>query len=172
MVFFATMPAQPGPPFFVRLWLALICLFRIPFDRGFAAQVAQLRAPRPKPVPAASKERPTLPATPHAITAAQLSRTEQALHLLSLFQREGRFIDFLQEDLAGFNDAQIGAAPRTVHDGCRKSIQQSFTLEPIRREKEGSAVSIPGGFNPSQLRLTGNVMGNPPFNGILRHHGW
>ena len=166
------MPAQAAPPFFVRLWLALICLFRIVLDKEFAAAVAVLRAPKPKPMAAHSKERPTLPATPHAITAAQLSRCEQALNLLAMFQREGRLIDFCEEDLATFSDAQIGAAARTVHEGCRKVIRQSFTLEPIRREAEGSAVSIPGGFNPGAVRLTGNVIGSPPFRGALRHHGW
>jgi len=165
------MPAQPAPPFFVRLWLALVCLFRIVVDPKFAAAVAALRKP-PRPVAAAIKERPTLPATPHAITAAQLSRCEQALNLLSMFQREGRMIDFCEEDLSGCSDAQIGAAARAVHDGCRKVIRQSFTLEPVRREPEGSAVSIPGGFNPAAIRLTGNVIGNPPFQGALRHHGW
>jgi hypothetical protein len=165
------MPEQPAPPLLGRLWLALVCLFRVVFDAKFAAAVAALRAP-PAPVVRPSKERPTLPATPHAITAAQLSRCEQALHLLAMFQREGRFIDFCLEELTGFSDAQVGAAARTVHDGCRKAMQQSFTLEPVRREAEGTAVSIPGGFNPGSIRLTGNVIGNPPFQGVLRHHGW
>jgi hypothetical protein len=165
------MPDQAVPPFFSRLWLAFVCLFRVVFDPAFAAAVAALRAPR-KPVQAPSKERPTLPATPHAITVAQLSRTEQALNLLSMFQREGRLIDFCEEELSTFSDAQIGAAARTVHEGCRKVIRQAFTLDPIRRESEGSAVSIPGGFNPGAIRLTGNIIGNPPFKGVLRHHGW
>ena len=165
------MPERPAPPFFVRLWLALVCLFRIVLDKEFAAAVALLRTP-PRPQALPSKERPTLPATPHAITAAQLTRCEQALHLLAMFQREGRLIDFCEEELSSFSDAQIGAAARTVHDGVRKVIHQSFTLEPVRREPEGSAVSIPGGFNPAAIRLTGNVMGNPPFQGALRHHGW
>ena len=150
------MPAQPAPPFFQRLSLA----FQTVFDEKFAAAVAALRA-RPAPPPALpSKERQTLPAN-----AAQLSRCEQALHLLSLFQREGQLIDFCHQD---FDDA----AARMAHGGCRKVLLQSFTMEPVRREPQGSAVSIPGGFNPGQIRLTGNVMGNPPFKGVLRHHGW
>lgn len=157
--------------FFPRLWLALVCFFQIVFDRGFAARVANLRRP-PAPPPSQLKERPTLPGTPAAINAAQLGRAEQALYLLANLQREGRFIDFLQEDIAGFPDAQIGAAARSLHGGCRKALRQVFTLAPIRAEQEGSAVSIPAGFEPNAIRLTGNVIGNPPFRGILRHHGW
>ena len=28
------------------------------------------------------------------------------------------------------------------------------------------------GFDPSAIRLTGNVAGEPPFRGNLLHHGW
>ncbi|MFA0122211.1 DUF2760 domain-containing protein, partial [Vibrio sp. 10N.261.48.A2] len=28
------------------------------------------------------------------------------------------------------------------------------------------------GFNPQEIRLTGNVTGNAPFNGTLVHKGW
>ncbi len=158
------------PSFFARLWLAVACWFRIVFDAEFAAQVLRLRA---APAPALQpRERPTLPATPHAITAQQLARCEQALHLLALLQREGRLVDFCEEELAGFSDAQIGAAARTVHDGCRKALRDALVLGPIRREAEGAAVELPGGFDPRAIRLTGNVLGNPPFKGVLRHHGW
>jgi uncharacterized protein DUF2760 len=141
----APMPAQPS--FFARLWLAIVCSFRILFDPQFAAQVAALSPP----------ERP---------------RSEPALHLLSLLQREGRLIDFCEEELASFSDAQIGAAARTVHDGCRKALRGAVTLAPVRSEPEGSSVTLPAGFDPQAVRLSGNVVGSPPFSGVLRHHGW
>jgi len=158
------------PWFFARLWLAFLSFFRIVFDAEFAAGVLALRAPPPALVP--PKERPTLPAKPSAISAAQLVRSEQALHLLSILQREGRLIDFCEEELAGFSDAQVGAAARTVHDGCRKALREAFRFEPVRREAEGAKVELPGGFDPRSIRLTGNVLGNPPFKGVLKHHGW
>ncbi len=162
------MPAQP-PPFFARLWLAIVCLFRIVFDPAFAAEVKSLREAAPAlPRP----ERSTLPATPTAIREKQVEGSAQALHLLSVLQREGRLLDFCEEELTGFSDTQIGAAARSVHDGCRKALREAVTLEAVRLEKEGSAVEIPFGFNPSALRLTGNVVGQPPFRGVLRHHGW
>jgi hypothetical protein len=159
------------PSFLARLWLAVLSSFRIVFDGEFAARVTALRAPAP-PAFVPPKERPTLPAKPKAISAAQLARSEQALHLLSLLQREGRLIDFCEEELAGFSDAQVGAAARPVHDGCRKALREAFALEPVRREAEGAAVELPGGFDSRAIRLTGNVLGNPPFRGVLKHHGW
>src|SRR5262249_23557231 len=46
-----------------------------------------------------------------------------ALTLLAAFQREGRLVDFLQQEIAGFSDEEIGAAARVVHGGCRKAFQ-------------------------------------------------
>src|SRR5438067_2403945 len=154
------MPVQPS--FFARLWLAVVCWFRIVFDARFAARVAALRSDSALP----AGDRPSLANRPAPVNPAQ------ALHLLSLLQREGRLIDFCEEDLAGFSDAQIGAAARTVHDGCRKALRSMIALEPVRSEVEGAPVELPAGFDPRSVRLTGNIAGNPPFKGVLKHHGW
>jgi Domain of unknown function (DUF2760) len=154
------MPVQPS--FFARLWLAFVCWFRIVFDARFAARVTALRSDSALP----AGDRPALAKPPDPGSPVQ------ALHLLSLLQREGRLIDFCEEDLAGFSDAQVGAAARTVHDGCRKAVREAFTLVPVRAEPEGSPVTLPPGFDPRAVRLTGNVTGSPPFSGVLRHHGW
>jgi hypothetical protein len=148
-------------PFFSRLWLAIVCFFRIVFNGGFANRVAEVSEGA---LPLTAKT-PELPAQKSA-------DGEQALHLLSLLQREGRLIDFVEEDLSGFSDAQIGAAARAVHDGCRKALRDALSLAPVRSEAEGARVTLPAGFDARAVRLTGNVVGNPPFNGVLRHHGW
>jgi len=96
----------------------------------------------------------------------------EALHVLALLQRDGRLIDFLAEDLAGFSDAEIGAAARTVHAGCKKALDTYLELEPVFRDAEGARVTVAAGFDPASVRLTGNVVGSPPFQGALRHHGW
>src|SRR5262249_49424094 len=44
---------------------------------------------------------------------------EGALGLLGVLQQEGRLLDFLEEDLGGYSDEQIGAAARGIHEGCR-----------------------------------------------------
>ena len=157
------------PSFFARLWLAVVCFFRIVFDPDFAGAVVALRSP-PLPLPLA--ERPTAPSKPSALGAAQLAQNEQALHLAAMLQREGRLIDFCEEELAGFSDAQVGAAARTVHDGCRKALREAFRYQAIRSETEGAAVEVPGGFDPRAIRLTGALAGSPPFKGVLKHHGW
>lgn len=89
-----------------------------------------------------------------------------------MLQREGRLIDFLQEDISGFSDADIGAAARVVHTGSRKVVQQYLSLEPVLKDTEGANVTVPAGFNAERIRLTGNVAGQPPFKGTLKHHGW
>jgi hypothetical protein len=94
------------------------------------------------------------------------------LAVLSLLQREGRLIDFLQEDVAAFSDAEVGAAARVVHAGCKKVVKEYFTVEPILQDAEGATVSVPAGFDAQQIRITGNVAGQPPFRGTLKHHGW
>jgi hypothetical protein len=105
-------------------------------------------------------------------TAPRLGAREGALHLLALLQREGRLLDFCEEELSGFSDAEVGAAARTVHAGCRKVLQEGLRLDPVRLEKEGAPLVIERGFDARAVRLTGNVVGDPPFRGTLRHHGW
>jgi hypothetical protein len=97
---------------------------------------------------------------------------EAALQLLALLQREGRLVDFLEEDVASFADADIGAAARVVHAGCRKALRDHVKLAPVRDEAEGAKVSLPEGFDPSAVKLTGDVQGKGPFTGTLRHRGW
>jgi len=97
---------------------------------------------------------------------------DSALQLLGLLQNEARFIDFVQENVAGFTDAEIGAAARIVHEGCRKVLRQHFELEPVRTETENSRVTLPRGFDASAVRLTGNIVGEAPFIGTLVHRGW
>lgn len=95
-----------------------------------------------------------------------------ALQLLGLLQREARFVDFVQEDVAGYADAEIGAAARVVHEGCRKVLREHFSIAPVRAEAEGSRVTLATGFDAAAVRLTGNVVGQAPFTGTLGHRGW
>lgn len=95
-----------------------------------------------------------------------------ALQLLGLLQREARFVDFVKEDVVGYGDADIGAAARIVHEGCRRVLSEHFTIEPVRAEAEGSRVWLPDGFEAASIRLSGNVVGQPPFTGTLNHRGW
>jgi hypothetical protein len=149
-----------------RIFLAVKVFFLILFSRTVADQVAMAfrlrksfgegpREPRPKRPP-----KPKAPARSEAIT------------LLAALQREARFVDFIQESLAGYSDAQIGAAARDVHRDCGAVLQRMFAMKPAVAEEEGKEVEIPVGFDAGRWRLTGNVTGEPPFRGRLVHPGW
>ena len=101
----------------------------------------------------------------------QVNRSD-AIALLALLQREGRLVDFLKEPIDAYNDAQIGAAVRDVHRDCAAVLERSFGIVPLVEKEEGSQMQIVSGFDPDETRLTGNVTGNPPYNGTLRHCGW
>lgn len=131
------------------------------------------------PVATALKEKPTPPKqlkTPAAPTPAPVvlkeATPDAALQLLGLFQQEARFIDFIQEDVAAYSDAQVGAAVRVVHEGCKKVLRTHFDISPVRQEQESSQVTLAKGFDPSSVRLTGNIVGEAPFSGTLIHRGW
>jgi hypothetical protein len=94
------------------------------------------------------------------------------LYLMSLLQREGRLIDFLTEDLSAYEDAQIGAAVRGIHENCKKVIEKTLSPKPVLDTPEGESVTVEAGFDPGAIKLIGNVSGEPPFKGILRHRGW
>lgn len=116
-----------------------------------------------------SKARAALAA--EAAEAAKKAVTP-ALQLLAALQREGRLVDFLEQDVATFSDADVGAAARVVHEGCRRALRQHAKIEPVRSEEEGSAVVIPEGYDAHAVKLIGDVKGSAPYKGKLQHRGW
>jgi hypothetical protein len=159
----------------MRLLLAFRAFFRILFDGGFARRVREAIA-TPEPGPASGLAAPAAiaPGTPSAPAIAEAAGPGGTpdLRVLALFQREGRLLDFLKEDIDDYEDAQVGAAVRAIHKGCRKVLAEHLDLEPIRTEREGASIEVPPGFDPGSIRLIGNVRGSPPFRGALKHHGW
>ncbi|KWR91440.1 DUF2760 domain-containing protein [Cupriavidus sp. IDO] len=158
--------------FFGRVSLAVGTFFSILGNGEFAAGVKRLRdgegfapaAPAPVSAPAPVAE-PVAPALKEASPVA-------ALQLLGLLQRDARFVDFVEEDIARYSDTEIGAAARLVHDGCRAVLREHFSIRPVREEAEGSRVTLADGFDASAIRLTGNVVGSAPFHGSISHRGW
>jgi hypothetical protein len=96
----------------------------------------------------------------------------EPVRFLALLQREGRLLDFLLENVQGYGNEQIGAAVRDIHRQCQHALGEHLVLEPVIDKPEDSTVEVPAGFDPSAVRLTGNVTGQPPFRGKLTHHGW
>jgi len=129
-----------------RLVLAFKAFGRILTDPAFAARAEPLFDPTPA--------------------------TGPDLRILAVLQRDGRLIDFLLEDIDAYPDAQVGAAVRDIHRGCRKALAEHLSLEPVLGAAEESQVTVPVDFDPAAIRLSGNVTGSPPFRGVLKHHGW
>lgn len=127
--------------------------------------------PEAKPAPQA-EARETRPRPERRTADAAAHHRDGALALLALLQREGRFVDFLCEDLDDYEDADIGASVRDIHRGCKKVIEEHLDLEAVMPGAEDEAVTVPRGFDPGEVRLVGDVKGDPPFEGVLRHHGW
>jgi hypothetical protein len=131
-----------------RFWLAIKAFFAVLLGRPLPAGLVAPKAELPPPAP------------------------DGAIQVLSLLQREGRLVDFLEEDIASYADAQIGAAVRDIHRGCRKVLADYFAIEPVMPGVENAVVQVDSGFDAAAIRLTGNVTGQPPYRGALRHHGW
>lgn len=107
-----------------------------------------------------------------ARSAATDGAADGALRLLALLQKEGRLVDFLEEDIEPYSDAQVGAAVRAIHAGCRQALHERMEIARVFAEDDGATVEVPPGFDPASVRLTGNVHGQPPFRGVLQHGGW
>jgi hypothetical protein len=158
-----------------RLAFAFVCWFRVLVDPDFAARALLVRdglPPAPPPPPTPPEPVKVAEPPPVAARPSEEIAGEGALRLLGVLQREGRLIDFLEEDVASFSDADVGAAARVVHDGCRQALRGQVELGALRTEAEGAAIEIPAGYDPGSIKLTGNVKGSGPFRGALRHRGW
>jgi hypothetical protein len=110
------------------------------------------------------------PPTPEPL--AQNTAEAEIVAFFALLQEKGRLVDFLMEDLASYEDAEIGAAARVVHEGCKQVLQEHFKIHPISVAEEGSQITVPAGFAADEYRLVGKLSGDPPFTGKLVHKGW
>jgi hypothetical protein len=125
--------------------------------------------------------RPSMPQTgqppfqasdPESRSDRELQDKRLFIHLLRMFQREGRLLDFLSENLDGYEDAQIGAAVRGIHENCNKVVRKYLALQPVLDQEEGQTLTLQKGFDTAAVKLVGNVAGAPPFTGVIRHKGW
>ena len=181
------MRSSTPPSFVSRIALAIGSFFAILGDGPLAARVQRLRAgeqlaadvpPREVrvevPVEKIVEVRVEVPVEKIVEKRVEVRADDglAALQLLGLLQRQARFVDFVQEDVAQYSDAEIGAAARVVHAGCRQVLAEHVPLQPVRSEAEGSRVTLAPGFDAVAVRVSGNVVGQPPFTGTLAHRGW
>ncbi len=148
--------------------------FKILFNGKFASQAMEALSRKPAGLPepvGAVPEKAKEPAAPKP--ALPKPARSDAVTLLAALQREARFVDFIQESIDGYNDAQVGAAVREIHRGCRDVLDRMFAPTPVIDQSEGSTVNVPDGKS-ERYRLTGNVAqsASGAASGQLVHHGW
>ena len=157
--------------FWERVVFAFRCFLSILFRTEIPTDIAQKLV------------KPSVPVSPAPVAAPSVSRLmevqppasenlDRAVQMLALLQRDGRLIDFLAENVSAYPDVQLGAAVRTIHDTCRQVLDQYVKLEPILDSEEDQPVTVQAGFDPAAIKLIGNVTGEPPVRGLLRHKGW
>jgi hypothetical protein len=162
-------PQQTTPPDFLsRVSIAISSFFKILGDAHYAGRVLGLAQDSGIFEPPAQASQ----AQPATHFVAKPANQDAALQLLALLQRDARLIDFTQEDLSTYSDADVGGAARVVHEGCAKVLREHFSISPVRTEAEGSRITLATGFDARAIRLTGNVVGRAPFTGSLGHRGW
>jgi Na+-transporting methylmalonyl-CoA/oxaloacetate decarboxylase gamma subunit len=129
--------------------------------------VGRTAAPEPEPE-RAKAEAVTPAAAPPPVNQAEA----EIVSFLATLQDKGRLVDFLMDDVSAYGDAEVGAAARVVHEGCRAVLHEHFDIEPIRTEREGATITVPENYRADAYRLVGKISGEPPFTGHLVHRGW
>jgi len=164
----------------MRLMTAFKAFFAVLFDREKAGRILPLLKGKPQLLLEADKPLEKLvPPTSAKTTSEKATSSRQgqseAITLLAALQREARFLDFIMEKLDAYDDAQVGAAARTVHDECAAVIERFFNVQPLRGESEMSQITVESP-DAALVQLvgdiSGSVSGNAPYTGRLTHCGW
>src|SRR5664280_3449938 len=154
--------------FSTRFSYAFRCFFSLLFSGTIPQDIARVMAV------ATGASAPNVPAAvkPKPSENPPLESFDRAVQMLALLQRDGRLIDFLSEDVSPYPDGQLGAAVRSIHASCRQVLDRYMKLEPVLSSEEDQPVTVPVGFDPAAIKLVGNVAGERPLRGLLRHRGW
>jgi hypothetical protein len=155
-----------------RVVFAFQCFFSILFHGDIPGDIAQKLLKPAGPVPQAPPAAPPSVAPLQEVQPPASEMFNRAVQMLALLQRDGRLIDFLAENISSYPDAQLGAAVRTIHETCRQALAHYVKLEPVLDSAEDQPVTVQAGFDSAAIKLIGNVAGEPPLRGVLRHKGW
>src|SRR5580704_14594093 len=159
--------------FWKRVAFAFRCFFSILFHAAIPSDIAQALVKPAGPVPQVpAAAGPSVSRRWEEVERPASEAFDRAVQMLALLQRDGRLIDFLAEDVSVYPDAQLGAAVRTIHETCRQALEHYVKLEPILNSDEDQPVTVLAVFDPATIKLIGNVAGEPPVRGVLRHKGW
>jgi hypothetical protein len=159
-----------------RMWWGLTVAGRSHQDPTIETKInsilANPAAPVPKSAPPAAVSPPPTTGTKPSAPPPPPKPSGEMLRLLAMLQTESRLIDFLLEDVSGATDAQVGQGVREVHKKAAAALKKYLTIEPVLDGTEGERVTVQKGFDPSAVRVLGNVTGEPPYSGELQHPGW
>ena len=153
-----------------RLDFAFRCFFSLLFKGEIPVDIVQ-SVVNPDDRQAVATAAPSAP-RPDKVERAGTETFGRAVQMLALLQRDGRLVDFLAEDISAYPDAQLGAAIRSIHETCRQTLDQYVKLEPVLNSEENQPVMVQVGFDSTAIKLIGNVRGELPVRGVLRHKGW
>jgi len=158
--------------FWERVAFAFRCFFSILFHAEIPNDIAEKLVKPAAPVAQAPATASPAVSRLKEIQQPAPEGFDRAVQMLALLQRDGRLIDFLAENISAYPDEQLGAAVRTIHETCSQSLDHYVKLEPILNSEEEQPVTVQAGFDPAAIKLIGNVVGEPPIRGVLRHKGW
>jgi Domain of unknown function (DUF2760) len=137
---------------------------------SFVGKIKSNAISEPASARAAVSPPPPVTIQPPAPVANQAEA--EVVAFFALLQEKGRLVDFLMEELTSYDDAQVGAAARVIHQGCRQVLLEHFKITAVSEAEEGSQVTVPAGYFADEYRIVGKLSGDPPFTGKLIHKGW
>jgi hypothetical protein len=158
--------------FSARLSFAFRCFFSLLFQGKIPQEILQALSSSAAQEPLTAAARATAVPEKSRAEASDSHLLDRAVQMLALLQRDGRLVDFLEEDVSSYPDEQLGAAVRSIHSSCRQVLERYIKLEPVLSSEEDHPVTVPVGFDPAAIKLIGSVTGQPPIHGLLRHRGW
>jgi hypothetical protein len=158
--------------FSARLSFAFRCFFSLLFRGKIPQEILQALSSSTGEAPLTAAARATAAAEKSRTDPPESEALDRAVQLLALLQRDGRLVDFLEEDVSSFPDGQLGAAVRSIHNSCRQVLERYIKLEPVLSSEEDHPVTLPVSFDPAAIKVIGSVTGQPPIRGLLRHRGW
>jgi hypothetical protein len=148
-----------------RIVLAFRCFFALLFGGALSPEIISDLGLSSKPVKPAAPEKPAAPPPP------AFKPADGALQMLGILQRDSRIIDFLMEDITGYDDEQVGAAVRAMQVAARDALVRYVSLTPVIDGVENTFVKPPS-KDPSVVKFVGNVPAAGADGGTLRHKGW
>src|SRR5215475_5974849 len=104
--------------FSARLSFAFRCFFSLLFRGKIPPEILQALSSSTAQAPLATAARTTAVPEKSGADASDSDALDRAVQMLALLQRDGRLVDFLEEDISAYPDGQLGAAVRSIHSSC------------------------------------------------------